>query len=275
VSETAKTRRFARLEQHAAQGPQVRVVFAELVAGEARLLDAAPWLGGSPTGEAWVGFDEEGRGVAARRLAPVDPKTILCVGRNYKAHAQELGNEVPKEPLLFLKPVSSLLEPDGAVELPPHGISERVDHEAELGVIIGRRVRRASPEEAKAAIFGCTLVFDITARDLQKKDGQWTRAKGMDTFCPVGPVVVTGLDAASLALRCEVNGEARQSGHTSQMIFSVPEVIAYASQVMTLEPGDLLVTGTPPGVGPLAAGDALSLTIGEIGTLRVSVVGPP
>ena len=278
MSDTAKTRRYARLERHgdqAAQGPQSRAVFAEIVGGEARLLDGAPWLGGVPTGEVWGGFDEEARGEAARRLVPVAPKTILCVGRNYKAHAQELGNEVPKEPLLFLKPVSSLLGPDGAVELPPRSISERVEHEAELGVIIGRRVRRVSPEEAKAAIFGCTLVFDITARDLQKKDGQWTRAKGMDTFCPVGPVVVTGLDVASLALRCEVNGEVRQRGETSQTIFSVPEVIAYASQVITLEPGDLLVTGTPPGVGPLAAGDALSLTIAEIGALRLSVVGPP
>jgi 2-keto-4-pentenoate hydratase/2-oxohepta-3-ene-1,7-dioic acid hydratase in catechol pathway len=250
-----------------------RRVFAALAADGAHLLDGAPWAGGSPTGEVIAGVDAEGRGEGARRLAPVLPSKILCVGRNYKAHAKELGNEVPAEPLLFLKPPSSLLDPEGAIELPPPSISDRVEHEAELAVVIGRRVRRASEAEAAEAIFGCTLAGDITARDLQKKDGQWTRAKGMDTFCPVGPVVVSGLDPQALQITCHVNGELRQSGSTADMIFPVAAVIAYASQVMTLEPGDLLLTGTPHGVGPLHNGDLLEIAIAEIGTLRVGVSG--
>jgi 2-keto-4-pentenoate hydratase/2-oxohepta-3-ene-1,7-dioic acid hydratase in catechol pathway len=265
--------RFARLAL--ADG---RRVFAALDAGRAHLLDAAPWLGGAPTGEVLEGVNAEGNAApasGARRLAPATPAKILCVGRNYKAHASELGNEVPPEPLLFLKPSSSILDPDGAIELPPRSISERVDHEAELGVVIGKRARRVSREDAAAHIFGYTLVGDITARDLQKKDGQWTRAKGMDTFCPTGPVVVTGLEAQALTITCRVNGEQRQHGSTADMIFSIAELIAYASRVMTLEVGDLLVTGTPSGVGPLAAGDALEIAVAEIGTLRVSVIAAP
>ena len=255
-----------------------RRVFAALEAGRALLLDAAPWRGGAPTGEALDAVDAEGNpapGSGARRLAPVDPAKILCVGRNYKAHASELGNEVPPEPLLFLKPSSAILDPDGAIELPPRSISERVDHEAEVGVIIGKRARRVRREDAATHIFGFTLVGDITARDLQKKDGQWTRAKGMDTFCPVGPIVVAGLAAQALVITCHVNGQQRQHGTTADMIVSIAELIAYASQVMTLEVGDLLVTGTPSGVGPLAAGDALEIAVAEIGTLRASVVASP
>ena len=221
-----------------------------------------------------AGVDADGVGAGVRRLAPITPSKILCVGRNYKAHANELGNEVPVEPLLFFKPPSSLLDPDGIIELPPTSIATRVDHEAEVGVVIGQRVRRATPAEAEAAIFGCTLVGDITARDLQKKDGQWTRAKGMDTFCPVGPVVVSGLDVSALTIECRVGDDLRQRGSTRDLSFPVAAVIAYASQVMTLEPGDLLVTGTPPGVGPLRDGDVLAITVAEIGTLRVSVAGP-
>jgi 2-keto-4-pentenoate hydratase/2-oxohepta-3-ene-1,7-dioic acid hydratase in catechol pathway len=267
MTEANRSRRFARIEISG------RRVFAELTGGRAHLLTAAPWLGGAPTGEALEGVDAEGRG--SRRLAPVSPSKILCVGRNYRAHASELGNEVPKEPLLFFKPPSSILDPDGAIEIPPASVAERVDHEAELGVVIGRRARRVSVAEAAEIVFGCTLVGDITARDLQKKDGQWTRAKGMDTFCPVGPVVVTGLDWSALEIICRVNGDVRQQGSTTSMIFPVPELIAFASQVMTLEPGDLLVTGTPPGVGPLRPGDALEIAVAEIGTLRASVIGPP
>ena len=251
--------------------PDGRRVFAKIEAGRAHLLDAAPWLGGAPTGETLDGIDDEGRGPRVTRLAPVAPAKILCVGRNYKAHATELGNEVPPEPLLFLKPSSSLLDPDGTIELPPPSISSRIDHEAELAVVIGRRTRRVGEAEAAAAIFGCTVAGDITARDLQKKDGQWARAKGMDGFCPVGPVVVTGLDPQSLSILCQVNGEQRQSGVTSDMFFSVANVISYASQVMTLEPGDLLLTGTPPGVGPLKGGDILDITVAGIGTLRAHV----
>jgi 2-keto-4-pentenoate hydratase/2-oxohepta-3-ene-1,7-dioic acid hydratase in catechol pathway len=258
--------RFARLAL--ADG---RRVFVRLADGAARVLDAAPWLGGAETGEVIAGIDDEARGASTKRLAPVAPSKILCVGRNYKAHANELGNEVPSEPLLFFKPPSSLLDPDGTIELPPTSISSRIDHEAELTVVIGRRVRRASAEEAPAAIFGCTIACDVTARDLQKKDGQWTRAKGMDTFCPAGPVVVAGLDPHALAITCRVNGEARQHGPTRDMIFSITHVIAYASQVMTLEPGDLLLTGTPPGVGPLRDGDALEIDVPGIGSLRATV----
>jgi 2-keto-4-pentenoate hydratase/2-oxohepta-3-ene-1,7-dioic acid hydratase in catechol pathway len=259
------TRRFGRF----ALGDGRRV-FAELEGGRGLVLDGAPWSGGAATGEVLEGLDAEGRG-AVQRLAPVAPPKILCVGRNYKAHASELGNEAPPEPLLFLKPSSSLLAPDGTIELPPPSISGRVDHEAEVAVVIGRRARRVSAEEAAACIFGATIAGDITARDLQKKDGQWTRAKGMDTFCPVGPVVVTGLEVQALSIACRVNGELRQSGVTGDMIFPIAEVIAYASQVMTLEPGDLLVTGTPPGVGPLRDGDVLEIEVPGIGTLRAKV----
>ncbi len=254
------TRRYARL----ALGE--RQVFALLEGGAARLLTGAPWAGGEETGEV-IAFPAEG----ARLLAPVTPTKIVCVGRNYRAHAGELGNEVPPEPLLFFKPPSALLDPEGTIELPPKEISQRVDHEAEVAVVIGRRARRVSAADAMGHVFGLTLAGDITARDLQKKDGQWTRAKGMDTFCPVGPVVVTGLAPQALAITCHVNGALKQSGSTADMIFPVAELIAYTSRVMTLEPGDLLVTGTPSGVGPLQAGDVLEIAVAEIGTLRATV----
>ena len=261
-------RRFARLEL-----PSGRRFFALLEGGSARVLSAAPWRSGEPTGEVISGVDDEGRSPNARRLTPVEPSKILCVGRNYKAHASELGNDVPVEPLLFSKPPSSLLDPDGTIELPPTSISTRVDHEAELAVVVGKRLRRASLEEAAQAVFGLTALGDITARDLQKKDGQWTRAKGMDSFCPVGPVVVSGLDAGDLRIRCTVNGALRQDGSTSSMIFSIPELLAYTSQVITLEPGDVFATGTPSGVGPLEHGDTLAISIEGIGTLVSLVAG--
>ncbi len=260
------SKRYARLQL--ADG---RRVYAELSDERARVLSAAPWLSGEPTGEVLEGVGEEGQGAAAKLLEPVEPSKIICVGRNYQAHAKELGNEVPVEPLLFMKPPSSLLAPGGTIELPPPSISNRIEHEAELGIVIGARCRKVSAAEAAAMIFGCTVVGDITARDLQKKDGQWTRAKGMDTFCPVGPVVVTGLDPQALTITCKVGSDVRQQGSTSEMIFPVVQVIAYASQVITLEPGDLLVTGTPPGVGPLVDGDDLSIEISGIGALRVRV----
>jgi 2-keto-4-pentenoate hydratase/2-oxohepta-3-ene-1,7-dioic acid hydratase in catechol pathway len=283
------SRRFARLElsqdsagsaggpaiQHGGLAPKPpRRVFVELRDGRAIVLSDPPWSGGEPTGEVLEGVDAEGRGGGARRLAPVLPTKILCVGRNYRAHANELGNEVPAEPLLFMKPPSSLLDPDGAIELPPADVSSRVDHEAELAVVIGRRTRRVGRDEAAAAVFGATAAGDITARDLQKKDGQWTRAKGMDTFCPVGPVITTDLELASLAIECRVSGEVRQRGSTCDMIFGVPDLVAYASRFFTLEPGDLILTGTPSGVGPLAIGDTLEIEIEGIGVLPVRVVAP-
>lgn len=263
-------RRFARLEL-----PDGRAPFVEIVGGEAVILSAAPWSGGHPTGEVIRDVDAEGRSPHARRLAPVAPTKIVCVGRTYAAHAKELDNTVPPEPLLFLKPPSSIVGPGGVVELPPREISSRVEHEAELGVVIGRRARRVSANDAAAYVFGLTALCDVTARDLQKKDGQWTRAKGMDTFCPVGPVVVTGLDARALSIECRVGEELRQRGRTADMVFGVETILEHMSRVMTLEPGDLVATGTPEGVGPLAPGDRLAITIPSIGTLEVTVSPPP
>lgn len=254
--------RFVRWRQ-----PDGTTAFAREDGDVLHVLDRAPWLGGRATGAT---TSRSG----ATLLAPVEPSKILCVGRNYRAHAAELGNEVPKEPMLFYKPPSSLVASGANVELPEATVSERVDEEAELGIVIGRRVRRASLEEAAAAIFGCTIVLDITCRDLQKKDNQWWRAKGMDTFCPVGPAVVTGLDAATLEVIGRINGETRQQGKTSDMVFPVAEVVRYVSQFITLEPGDLISTGTPEGVGTLHAGDRVEVTIEPIGTLVAHVVGP-
>ena len=236
--------------------------FAYLDDGSAALLDRAPWDGGKATGEKVPVRDTD-------LLAPVVPYKILCIGRNYAAHAKELGHEVPQEPLLFLKPKSSLVGHGGKVVLPPQ--SERVDHEAELGVVIGKAARNVSREDALSYVYGYTCVCDVSARDLQKKDGQWSRAKGFDTFCPTGPWIETVLDPSDVGVRCRVNGHTRQDGRTAQMIFDVPALIAYASAAMTLEPGDLLVTGTPEGVGPLAKGDALEIEIDGIGILALSV----
>ncbi len=230
----------------------------------ARRFDGAPFEGGRLSSEsvAWSPSDLR---------APVRPTKIVCIGRNYAAHAKELGNEVPKEPLLFFKPPSAIIGPGEHVVLPTQ--SERVEHEAELGVVVGRRLRRASREDALAAIYGYTCVCDVTARDLQKKDGQWTRAKGFDTFCPVGPWIETELDPRDLAVKCLVDGEVRQSGRTSQMMFDVGALLAYVSAAMTLEPGDLVVTGTPEGVGPLASGNRVVVSVEGIGELEFGVVG--
>ncbi len=264
------TRRFGRLLLWTGA-----ISWAELVRERAILLSAPPWDPASkPTGDEIDRVDDSGRSSRTRPLAPVEPRKILCVGRNYRAHAKELGNDVPIEPMIFYKPTTSLLDPGGDIELPPAEVSEKVEHEVELGVVLGRRLRHATVDEARDAVFGLTLVGDITARDLQKKDGQWWRAKGMDTFCPVGPVLVTGLDPQALSILGTVNGELRQSGHTRDMIFPVADVLAYISRVMTLEPGDLLATGTPEGVGPLRAGDRLEIQVPEIGVLSANVIGP-
>ncbi|HEX5003921.1 MAG TPA: fumarylacetoacetate hydrolase family protein [Gemmatimonadales bacterium] len=193
------------------------------------------------------------------------PSKIVCVGRNYAEHARELGNAVPERPLLFFKPPSAIIPPGAAIVLP--AASSQVEHEAEIGVVIGRRLSRASAEQAEAGIGGFTCVNDVTARDLQKTDGQWARAKGFDTFCPTGPAVVPGLDWRTLEVIGRVNGVERQRGTTSQMIFDIPRVLAYISAVMTLEPGDLVATGTPAGVGPLADGDVVEVEIPGVGVL--------
>lgn len=229
----------------------------------ARRFDGAPFDGGRLSGAELTWSPADLR-------APVRPSKVVCVGRNYAAHAKELGNEVPKEPLLFFKPPSAVIGPDERVVLPPE--SERVEHEAELGVIIGRRVRRVAREDAMSAVYGYTCVCDVTARDLQKKDGQWTRAKGFDTFCPVGPWIETELDPSNLGVKCTVDGVVRQDGRTSQMMFDVAALVAYVSAAMTLEPGDLIVTGTPEGVGPLVAGNRVVVSIEGIGDLAFGVV---
>jgi 2-keto-4-pentenoate hydratase/2-oxohepta-3-ene-1,7-dioic acid hydratase in catechol pathway len=208
---------------------------------------------------------------AADLLPPVTPSKIICVGRNYRDHAKELGNEVPAEPLLFFKPPSSLLAPGGLV-LMPHG-SARVDFEGELALVIGRRAHKLVPDaEWRTYIRGYTIANDITARDLQKKDGQWTRAKGFDTFCPVGPYVSAKVDPESgLTVETRVNGELRQHGSTLDFIFSIPTLLSYITAAITLEPGDLLLTGTPAGVGPLAAGDRVEVAIPGLGVLSNTV----
>lgn len=205
-----------------------------------------------------------------RLLAPMIPSKIICVGRNYVEHAKEHGAEVPKIPLIFLKPPSAILNPGEAIVLPPQ--SQQVEHEAELVVVIGRRGRNILAEEAKNYILGYTVGNDVTARDLQRSDGQWTRAKGFDTFCPFGPWVDTEFDASDAMITCRVNGQLRQMASTREMVFSVPNLIAFISSVMTLEPGDLIFTGTPAGVGPLNAGDVVEVSIEGLGTLRNPVV---
>ena len=212
-------------------------------------------------------------------LPPCTPSKIVCVGRNYRDHAKELGNEVPSEPLLFLKPPSALLAPGGLILLP--ALAERVDFEGELAVVIGRRCRALQPGAAIAPyLFGFTCLNDVTARDLQKKDGQWTRGKGFDTFCPVGPWVEDWSEQKpggrarpweELAVETRVNGELRQQGNTRDFIFSLDQVLVAITAVMTLEPGDLVATGTPAGVGPLAPGDRVSITIADLGTLDNTV----
>jgi 2-keto-4-pentenoate hydratase/2-oxohepta-3-ene-1,7-dioic acid hydratase in catechol pathway len=204
----------------------------------------------------------------AALLAPVQPSKIVCVGRNYREHAAELGNEVPAEPLIFLKPPSSVIGPGESIVRPK--ISARVDHEAELGVVIGKRCRSLkADEDVRPYILGYTCVNDVTARDLQKKDGQWTRGKGFDTFCPVGPVVVDALDPwAGVDVDARVNGQVKQQGNTRDFIFSLDAIIRYIAQVMTLLPGDLIATGTPSGVGPLVAGDKVEITVAGIGSLE-------
>ena len=206
-------------------------------------------------------------------MRTVSPSKIVCVGRNYLEHAKELGNVVPAEPLIFLKPPSAIVGEGESIVLPPE--SQRVEHEGEIAVVVGKRLRRASEDEARAAIGGITCANDVTARDLQKSDGQWTRAKGFDTFCPVGPRVApvdATTDLSVLEVTCRVNGAVRQRGRASQMAFGIPFLLSYISRVMTLEPGDLMLTGTPAGIGPLVAGDLVEVEVSGVGVLRNPVV---
>ncbi|MEI2721020.1 MAG: fumarylacetoacetate hydrolase family protein [Gemmatimonadales bacterium] len=201
----------------------------------------------------------------------VQPSKIVCVGRNYAAHAKELGNEIPKNPMLFFKPPSALLEPGGTIVMP--SVSQQVEYEAEIGVVIGRRASKVTAADAMQYVRGFTCGNDVTCRDLQKPDGQWGRAKGFDTFCPVGPVVAEGLDWTTLEVIGRVNGEERQRAPVRDMIFSIPVLIEYISGIMTLEPGDLILTGTPEGVGRLHPGDVVEVEIPGVGILRNTVAG--
>jgi 2-keto-4-pentenoate hydratase/2-oxohepta-3-ene-1,7-dioic acid hydratase in catechol pathway len=228
-----------------------------------RRLSAAPWAGGLPEGAPVALAD-------VQLLAPVEPSKIVCVGRNYRAHAKELGNEVPALPLLFLKPPSAVIGPQEAIRCPEQ--SKEVHHEGELGVVVGRTLSRASAVEAKLAVFGYTCVNDVTARDIQREEKQFTRAKGFDTFCPVGPVVETALDPLDVSVVCRVNGAEKQRGHTRDMVFDPFALLAFISGVMTLWPGDLVATGTPEGVGAIHRGDWIEVEIPGVGVLRNPVV---
>lgn len=214
------------------------------------------------------GFRPTGERVAlggARWLAPVEPSKVVCVARNYAAHAAEMGSVLPDEPRIFLKPSTAVIGPNDAIVIPPR--TERVDPEGELGVVIGKRLSCATPDEALAGVFGYTCVNDVTARDFQKKDVIFGRAKGFDTFCPIGPWVVTDRDARDLAIETLINGKGLASGRTSEMHFDVPTLLVWISSVMTLLPGDVIATGTPPGVSPIAHGDEVTVRIEGIGSL--------
>jgi 2-keto-4-pentenoate hydratase/2-oxohepta-3-ene-1,7-dioic acid hydratase in catechol pathway len=210
------------------------------------------------TGETFAAGD-------VRLLAPTRPTKVMCIGLNYKAHAEERNKKIPEEPMLFLKPPSAVIGTGDEIVLPK--IAKDVEFEGELAVVIGKRAENVSVEEARDVIFGVTVMNDVSERFYQVKDGQWGRAKGFNTFAPVGPCVVTGLNYQDLQIETKVNGEVKQSSRTSDMIFPVDELVSFVSQVMTLEPGDVLTTGTPAGVGPLRAGDRVEMTIEGVGTL--------
>lgn len=215
---------------------------------------------GTPTftGRSWPVAD-------IRLLAPILPSKVICVGKNYADHAKEMGGEAPANPVIFMKPSTSVIGPQAEIKLPAD--STRVDFEGELAVVIGRPCRDVPAEQAKSVILGYTIANDVTARDQQQADGQWTRAKGHDTFCPLGPWIDTTLDPADLALRTEVDGVRKQDSRTSQLVHDVPTLVEWISRVMTLLPGDIILTGTPAGVGPIKAGETVSVTIDGLGTL--------
>jgi 2-keto-4-pentenoate hydratase/2-oxohepta-3-ene-1,7-dioic acid hydratase in catechol pathway len=228
--------------------------------------DALVVLAGDPL---FTGFDTTGErvplGKVGALLAPVIPRSkVVAVGKNYREHAAEMGGEAPEEPLLFLKPNTSVIGLGDAILLPPQ--SSQVEYEGELAVVIGKIARNVPEAKAHEHIFGYTVANDVTARDLQKKDGQWTRAKGFDTFCPLGPVIETELDPEAF-LRTRVNGELKQEARLSEMVHDIPSIIAYASSVFTLLPGDVILTGTPAGVGPLVAGDTVEVEVEGVGSL--------
>ncbi|MDH3891582.1 MAG: fumarylacetoacetate hydrolase family protein [candidate division Zixibacteria bacterium] len=225
---------------------------------------------GEPAGDADQGFAL----TDVKLLAPVEPSKIVCIGLNYHAHvaASQSADNAPKQPLIFLKPPSSVIGPGDAIVHTAQ--SERVDYEAELGVVVGRTAKNVSRRDADKFILGLTCVNDVTARDLQKKDGQWSRAKGFDTFCPVGPWIITGVDYSDVLVEGILNGEVMQSGRTSLMIFDIPYLISYVSSIMTLYPGDLISTGTPAGIAPMKPGDEIEVRIENVGSLTNPIAAP-
>lgn len=229
-------------------------------------------IAGVPWGQ-WTRGAHSSRLADARLLAPVEPSKIVCVGRNYAAHAAELGNEVPKEPLIFLKPSTSIIGTEESITLTKY--SKQVEHEGELGLVVARRCSHLrDSDDALSYLLGYTCLNDVTARDLQKSDVQFTRGKGFDTFCPIGPYIETDLEPSSLVVETRVNGAVRQSGSTSLLIYPVPFLVRWISRMMTLLPGDVIATGTPAGVGPLVAGDMVEVSVSGIGVLRNSVRAP-
>lgn len=204
-----------------------------------------------------------------KTLAPCEPGKAVCVGLNYRSHALEMGHDLPREPILFIKPSSSVIGPGEFIEYP--AMSERVDYEAELALVMGARCKNVTVEEAGRYVLGVTCANDVTARDLQQKDGQWTRAKSFDTFLPLGPYIITGLDPDTLDISLYLNGELRQKSNTSDLIFKTAELVSFISRVMTLNPGDVILTGTPGGIGPMQGGDRVDVVIDQVGTLSNTV----
>jgi 2-keto-4-pentenoate hydratase/2-oxohepta-3-ene-1,7-dioic acid hydratase in catechol pathway len=254
--------RFVARETSAGVTPAYGLMEGEQV----REISGAPWEAWSQGSRAWRASD-------VRLIAPVQPSKIVCIGRNYAAHAAELGNEVPKEPLMFLKPPSAIIGPEESIVLTPY--SQKVEHEGELAIIIGRRCSHlVDTDEPLKYVLGYSCLNDVTARDLQKSDVQFTRGKGFDTFCPVGPHIETDLDPAEVRVETRVNGTVRQSGQTSLMIYPCAFLVRWISRMMTLYPGDVIATGTPAGVGPLTAGDVVDVQVGGIGVLSNSVQAP-
>lgn len=249
---------FARIRTN--YGP----AYARIADDACVVLSHAPW-------EPGVSVLAQAEAAGLELLAPCLPGKVICVGINYHDHAQEFGHTLPENPLLFLKPPSSVIGPGEAIIYPPQWTA-RVDYEAELAVVIGRRARRVPPDQAPDCIFGYTCLNDVTARDLQRTDGQWTRAKSFDTFCPIGPVIARGIDVSDLRIESRLNGHVCQRSTTARLIFSVPHIVSFASHVMTLEPGDVIATGTPSGVGPMQPGDSIEIEIEHIGCLRNTVV---
>ncbi len=256
--------RFVALDSSASK--PASALYGVLQGDHVRDISGPPWASWSQGSHTWPVS-------GVRLLAPVDPGKIVCVGRNYAAHAAELGNEVPKEPLIFLKPPSAIIGPGEPIVLTPQ--SQKVEHEGELALVVGRRCAHLKDsEDALSYLLGYTCLNDVTARDLQKSDVQFTRAKGFDTFCPVGPHIETQLNPTDALVELRVNGALRQSASTALMAYSVAFLVRWISRVMTLFPGDLIATGTPAGVGPLVAGDVVEVSVSGVGVLRNPVQAP-